>query len=129
MIGNLNYLNIYIFQIKLGRSVVNDVQLHESQLISREHAILEKNDEKKWLLTDLSSSNGLYVNGSRLKANQSFCLSEGDLIEIGRDTDSKVAVYQFNFMRETSAKRSHESEFDDNEVAFKRSKLNVTNGE
>src|SRR5262245_62987781 len=63
----------------LGRSEDNAVQLTERN-ISRRHAQFERQGER-WLVKDLSSYNGTYVNGQRVAGNRE--LTHGDLIQLG----------------------------------------------
>lgn len=63
----------------LGRAENNAVRLTERN-ISRHHARLEKNG-KGWVLRDLTSYNGCYVNGQRVPESQE--LGHGDLIQVG----------------------------------------------
>ena len=67
--------------LSVGRNVNCDVYLgHES--ISRNHATIEKKGSNNFLLTDLESLNGIYVNGRRV--NGSIKVSQDDIIIIGR---------------------------------------------
>lgn len=52
------------------------------QTTSRRHAELRPNDDGEWILRDLGSSNGTYVNGSRIERPQT--LKIGDQIRVGR---------------------------------------------
>lgn len=67
--------------IKLGRDPGNDIPLDDKKA-SREHAKL-KMEDGKFVLYDLASSNGTYVNGSKIQ-NQS--LMDGDEVSIGDTT-------------------------------------------
>jgi hypothetical protein len=51
--------------------------------VSRQHAALELKEETL-VLTDLGSSNGTFLNGQRLGANQSRVLRDGDEIKFGK---------------------------------------------
>jgi len=64
--------------IKLGRDTGNDIPLDDKKS-SREHAKL-KMEDGKFVLYDLASSNGTFVNGSKIQ-NQS--LMDGDEVQIG----------------------------------------------
>lgn len=51
--------------------------------VSRRHAMI-KVVEGKYVLTDLYSSNGTWINGERLLANKSYDLPSGAVIQLGR---------------------------------------------
>jgi signal transduction histidine kinase len=52
------------------------------QTTSRRHAELRVNDNSEWILRDLGSANGTYVNGTRVDRPQ--MLKMGDQIRVGR---------------------------------------------
>lgn len=66
----------------LGRAADNSLQLPEPS-ISRHHAVLKATDDEQVVLTDLSSSNGTFVNGRRLTPHQALVLNDGDRIRLG----------------------------------------------
>lgn len=82
----------------IGRAPEADVRL-DSPDVSRKHASLRKMGEK-YVLEDLSSANGTYVNNQRI---QSTTLNDGDLIEIGKFllvfANGQVTPYQSSGMR------------------------------
>ena len=63
----------------IGRSIDNDVQLSNDS-ISAHHAEIHRRREGDFYIVDLASSNGVYVNGSRVNQIE---LHNGDLIELG----------------------------------------------
>jgi len=63
----------------LGRAEENAVRLTERN-ISRRHARLERREDA-WVLRDVTSYNGCYVNGQRVVEAQE--LAHGDLIQVG----------------------------------------------
>ena len=63
----------------IGRAEENTVRLTERN-ISRRHARLTKPGER-WVLFDLSSYNGCYVNGQRVNEQQEIV--HGDLVQLG----------------------------------------------
>ncbi|HSO00279.1 MAG TPA: FHA domain-containing protein, partial [Candidatus Nanopelagicales bacterium] len=63
----------------LGRAEANSIRLTDRN-ISRNHAMLAKNDQG-WLLRDLDSYNGTFVNGVRVVGEQH--LRHGDLVQLG----------------------------------------------
>ncbi|MFN0063417.1 MAG: adenylate/guanylate cyclase domain-containing protein [Myxococcaceae bacterium] len=63
----------------LGRHPANTVRLPDRE-VSKEHAVIEQRGEGVFVLRDLGSSNGTFVNGRRVTELQ---LSEGDEISVG----------------------------------------------
>lgn len=51
----------------------------DSRVISRMHAKIYKKDDE-WKIVDLLSTNGTYLNGKRLKAEEEYSLKEGDKV-------------------------------------------------
>lgn len=66
-------------EVGLGRGVQNAIRLHDTEA-SRTHARLKRADGK-FVLTDLNSSNGTYVNGAPVQTRE---LVHGDEIQLGR---------------------------------------------
>jgi signal transduction histidine kinase len=65
--------------ITLGRGTSNAVQLHDTE-VSREHAEFRKRGSA-FVIRDLDSSNGTYVNGRQIKEQE---LASGDQLQLGR---------------------------------------------
>jgi signal transduction histidine kinase len=65
--------------VTIGRGTSNSVQLHDTE-ISRDHAELERRDDK-FVLRDLGSSNGTFVNGKPVRECE---LASGDQVQLGR---------------------------------------------
>jgi signal transduction histidine kinase len=63
----------------LGRDTGNPIQLHDTE-VSRRHAELRRNGDV-FLLADLGSSNGTFVNNQRIQQQE---LASGDQVQIGR---------------------------------------------
>lgn len=63
----------------IGRGEDADIRV-DNPLVSRAHAIVQFT-EGRWLIEDLDSPNGLYLNGKRTKSSP---LKVGDRIELGR---------------------------------------------
>src|SRR5215468_3370358 len=63
----------------IGRDVANTVRLTERN-ISRKHALLRKNGAG-WVVKDLTSYNGCFVNGGRVAGERG--LKHGDLLQLG----------------------------------------------
>lgn len=66
-------------KMRIGRGVQNDIRVLDTE-VSREHAILSLED-RKWILEDLGSSNGTFVNGDPIRHVE---LRRGDQVQLGR---------------------------------------------
>src|SRR6266850_2809758 len=64
--------------ISIGRLWSNDIYL-EDPFVSRHHCII-RNEGEEYMIEDLNSANGTYLNGERVNAGS---LKGGCLIEIG----------------------------------------------
>ena len=67
--------------IVLGRSPGCTSQL-SNRYVSRKHASLEWSDDR-WILHDLKSRSGTYLNTIRMESDEEVQLHDGDLIQIG----------------------------------------------
>ncbi|HSP42736.1 MAG TPA: FHA domain-containing protein [Luteolibacter sp.] len=65
--------------VRIGRGQDNGIRLANNS-VSKHHAEILRNREGKLLITDLSSGNGVFVNGNRVDSAELF---HGDLIELG----------------------------------------------
>ena len=63
---------------RLGRDASNAIQLHDTE-VSRHHAELRRRDDE-YLISDLNSSNGTFVNGQRVRQHR---LDSGDQVQVG----------------------------------------------
>jgi two-component system, NtrC family, sensor kinase len=63
----------------IGRDTVNPIQLHDTE-VSRRHAEVRQNGDD-WVLVDLNSSNGAFVNSDRVAER---VLQSGDRVQVGR---------------------------------------------
>ena len=77
--GNETLVHLVRDEYTIGRSEENAVRLTERN-VSRKHARIAL-AESGWLLHDLTSYNGCYVNGARVAETQH--LANGDLIQLG----------------------------------------------
>lgn len=68
----------------IGRDEENDISL-EGQAVSREHARLNKRGDA-WYVTDLGSTNGSYLGGTKLEANTEREWLSGHPLQIGAFT-------------------------------------------
>ncbi len=66
-------------EVQIGRSSKNDISFTEKS-VSRKHCKLSQNGEN-WLIEDLSSTNGTYVNGAKVEKEK---LKGGEKIKLGR---------------------------------------------
>jgi len=73
----------------LGRSADAEFQV-EDDGISRRHAKVVLGADGEYLVVDLESTNGTYLNGNRVQGQQA--LVDGDKIQIGSNTVLKFAV-------------------------------------
>jgi signal transduction histidine kinase len=64
--------------LRLGRDSSSGIQVHDNE-VSRQHAEFRKTDAG-YVLSDLNSSNGTYVNGQRVRQHS---LQSGDHIQVG----------------------------------------------
>ncbi len=64
--------------IGLGRDSTNPLQLHDTE-VSRQHAELLRT-ENHYVIADLNSSNGTFVNGQRVERHR---LASGDHVQVG----------------------------------------------
>lgn len=63
----------------VGRAEANAIRLTDRN-VSRKHALIKKNGQG-WVLSDLQSYNGTYVNGNRVAGEQH--LGNGDVVQLG----------------------------------------------
>jgi diguanylate cyclase (GGDEF)-like protein len=71
----------------LGRAEDSDIRLNDDG-VSRFHAELLRYDDQLYLLKDLGSTNGTFVNGAQVR---SHALNDGDRIQIGSLTILKFS--------------------------------------
>lgn len=67
------------------KNIQNDIDLSEldiKKIISRRHAMV-KRENNEFMLYDLDSRNGTFINGQRLSSTQPHTLTSGDVIEFG----------------------------------------------
>jgi len=68
-------------RLVFGRQTEGPGQLAEDPELSRHHAQIARRPDGEYQLEDLSSTNGTYVNGTRLE--EPAVLSVGDTVELG----------------------------------------------
>jgi pSer/pThr/pTyr-binding forkhead associated (FHA) protein len=74
-------------ELLIGRQAPGDGKLGNDIEISRRHARLTRSDDGSFLIEDLGSTNGTFVNGERLSGAR--VLAPGDKLEMG---DTKLTV-------------------------------------
>jgi len=95
---------------RIGRAKSNDIILSNSWT-SRQHAMLQREENGSFNAIDLGSSNGTSVNGHRIHTPTK--LRSGDLIQIGNKT-----ILTFLQEDEEHPKRSGLEDLDEKTVAF-----------
>jgi FHA domain len=65
----------------IGAGATNDVVISWDRTVSRLHAVVERIGEAGWVVRDLSSRNGTFVNGERIWRERP--VSSGDEIRVG----------------------------------------------
>jgi hypothetical protein len=76
-------------RVTIGRGPGNDWQI-EAQLVSRNHAIIQRSGSG-WLLIDMGSNNGTYVNEARVERHR---LAVGDELRLGARHLATTATVQ-----------------------------------
>lgn len=74
--GQIFYLDERV--VSMGRLASNDICI-EDPCVSRSHCVI-RNEGEHYIIEDLSSTNGTYVNGEIVKASS---LKEGSIIQVG----------------------------------------------
>jgi pSer/pThr/pTyr-binding forkhead associated (FHA) protein len=69
-------------EFSIGRSPNNDIPV-EGVSVSRRHAKLVCKGDK-YIIKDLNSKNGIYINGEKLGSGDEFEVTEGQLISLGK---------------------------------------------
>ncbi|XP_054812097.1 FHA domain-containing protein At4g14490-like [Prosopis cineraria] len=75
--------------VRIGRIVRNNTFSIKDAGISSNHLSILV-ESAKWVLRDLDSSNGTFLNGSKIPPNSPFDLCHGDTIKIGELTSIQV---------------------------------------
>ena len=68
--------------IKIGKAIDNDFVINHPH-VSRYHAKLTYNEDG-WLLEDLNSTNGTFLNEKEIETGKAVRLKEGDEIRIAK---------------------------------------------
>ncbi len=75
-------------EISVGRSEESDIKIDDPD-VSRNHAVVEARPNA-FIITDLESTNGMLINGSKMKTHR---LVDGDRIQLGN-----VTILKFNYL-------------------------------
>lgn len=99
-------------KITIGRTGYDAKIEIDDKKVSRQHGIIEVVDEKVFI-TDLESSNGIYVNTNRIKSTKPVQIMEKDIVKIG----SRELKLQ---LKNTPSEKNMASEsFSENKRAFR----------
>jgi len=87
-----------------------DIEINDKK-VSRQHGVIKVVDEKLFI-TDLASTNGIYINGKRIPSGELVPISEKDVIQIG---SSELKLY---FRRVASKRNTTPESFSKLEKTF-----------
>ncbi|MGP0057884.1 MAG: FHA domain-containing protein [Beijerinckiaceae bacterium] len=77
--GNESKETIHAGVTRIGRQGDNDIVLRNSS-VHRSHAVLKQEPSGTFIIVDMDTENGVFVNGARVKSTR---LRDGDTIELG----------------------------------------------
>jgi pSer/pThr/pTyr-binding forkhead associated (FHA) protein len=69
--------------ITIGRDEKSDIAVTDDPLVSRHHALIEKDGEHYYVM-DKGSTNGTYVNNNPLPRCERVAIKPGDVITVGK---------------------------------------------
>ncbi|KAM7279788.1 hypothetical protein ACFE04_006922 [Oxalis oulophora] len=79
--------------VRIGRVIRGNNMPIKDAGISTKHLVIESDkDSKKWILTDLDSSNGTFLNQVRLTPHTPSTLNNGDILKLGEFTSIEVQI-------------------------------------
>ena len=82
---------------KIGRNPLTNTIILNHHSISKEHALIEFDSNRKGYISDLFSSNGTFVNGIKISSNQKLLINDGDILKFGKDeTGFKFVINKLN---------------------------------
>lgn len=81
----------------VGRSKSVDIRL-QSPTVSKNHCILVRRNDGRWMIKDLNSKNGTTVNGTQLIPSKRYIINPGDEIRMGgvKSTLAAISVEESN---------------------------------
>lgn len=95
--------------IVIGRNVEKKYRV-DSVNISRQHACLNFSDSRTWVVQDLRSRNGIYVNGTKIEPCASVRLSENDTIGFGRPSPCGDDIFVYRLCRDPPLRLKQEAD-------------------
>jgi pSer/pThr/pTyr-binding forkhead associated (FHA) protein len=69
--------------ISIGRDGGNDIVIRDDPLVSRKHALIEK-EGTDYFVMDKGSTNGTYVNNNPIGSCEKVRIQSGDVIVVGK---------------------------------------------
>ena len=69
--------------ISIGRGEQNDIVISEDPLVSRQHALIEKEGQEYYVM-DKGSTNGTYVNNNPIPRMERVKIKIGDVVMVGK---------------------------------------------
>ncbi|KAL5707083.1 hypothetical protein ACHQM5_025175 [Ranunculus cassubicifolius] len=90
-------------KVRIGRVVRGNNFIIKDDGISSKHLLIEVKD-LNWVIYDLDTSNGTFLNGVQIEPNSPFLLKNGDLIKIGELTSIKVGIREKENVEEKEEK-------------------------
>jgi pSer/pThr/pTyr-binding forkhead associated (FHA) protein len=101
--------------VSIGRQPSNDISL-DDPYVSRNHCLI-RNEGDEYMLEDLNSANGTYVDDARVKG--SAHLREGSLIQIG----NSLFVFKLQNHNESMALSGNRAEFEQGRSPFEEIRI------
>ncbi len=96
--SNLKTYDIVDDQVLIGHAIGMNSLILNSRFVSSQHMVISRQDDS-YIISDLASLNGTYVNGTLLKSDNGLptapvFIKDGDVISIGEaDADKKVFMF------------------------------------
>ncbi len=81
----------------IGRDPQVTIQLYDKHVSTKHFRVFPHTEV--YMVEDLGSKNGTFLNGVQLKSNVPKALHRTDILTIGRDLQAKVATYCYEFHR------------------------------
>jgi pSer/pThr/pTyr-binding forkhead associated (FHA) protein len=66
----------------VGRGAENDIAVDDAS-VSKMHAAFVLNSDKKLMVADTGSTNGTFINNSRIAYGKAFVVNDGDIVKFG----------------------------------------------